>query len=223
MIIVCCIPLSLVQAAAVSFDYEPVAVCLGNVLFPRSVDPDLNVYYKGKKLPIDVFSKEKEVRNIPYSLEEKKSTQKIYMIICSECKFASQDNTIQYLYVPANVDYKFYTLSAARQYNENQEVQGYLWTVIEEQLLDDNIIPDNTVIFLFDVSFVEGLNVKSWSQSSSARVLPEIIIKKSANQQDLSRAIIKARLAALDMDTIHKHDMSCTKQINKQAVLSMKS
>ena len=84
-------------------------------------------------------------------------------------------------------------------------------------------MPDNTVIFLFDANLIEGLNVKSWPQNSNARILPEIIIKKSIDQQVISRAIIIARLAALELDTIHQHNMTCVKQINKQAVLSMKS
>lgn len=218
-----CGSLSILQGSMLSLDYEPVAICLGNIIFPKNVTPDLNVYYKGKKLSIDLHSKEKEVKLVPYSLEEVKSNQQFHMIICPECKFASKDNTIQYLYVPKNVPYKFYTLSAARQYNQNQEVDGYLWNSIEDKLLDDHIIPDNTIIFLFDANLIEGLNVKSWPQDSNARILPEIRIKQSISQKDLSDAIIAARLAALDLDAIHKCNMTCIKQINKQAVLSLKS
>ena len=207
----------------VSLDYEPVAICLGSITFPRNVTPDLNVYYKGKKLIIDVHSKEKEVKLIPYSLEEKKSNQQFHMIICSECKIASKDNTVQYLHVPTNVAYKFYTLSAARQYNQDQEVDGYLWTAVEEKLLNGNIIPDNTVIFLFNADLIENLTIKSWPQNSSARILPEIVIKKSVAQEDLSRAIVEARLAAFDLDTIHDHNNQCIRQINQKAVLSLKS
>jgi len=223
MTMISCVSFSTTDAAAVSFDYEPVAVCLGSVSFPKTVAPDLNFYYKGKKLSIDVYGKEKEFKIVPYSLEEQKSTQQFHMIICSECKFLPKDGTIQHLYVPQGIAYKFYTLSAARRYNENQEVDGYLWSVMEEQLLDGNIIPDNTVIFLFNANFIAGLHVKSWPQDSSARILPEIVIKDSVNQVDLSREVIISRLAAMDMDTIHKHGMTALRQINKQAVLSLKS
>ena len=222
-IVMFCSLLSMLQGATLPLDYEPVAICLGSVIFPKNIDPDLNIYYKGKKLSIDVNSKEKEVRLVPYSLEEKKSNQQFHMIICAECKIASKDNTVQYLYVPAKTPYKFYTLAAARSYNEDKEVDGYLWTSTEERLLDDNIIPDNTVIFVFDANFIEGLNVKSWAQGSSARILPEIVVKKSISQKDLSRAIVKARLASLDLDTIHQRNMTCVKQMGKQSVLSMKS
>lgn len=223
MIVISCRSLSILHGSILSLDYEPVAICLGSVIFPTNVAPHLHIYYKGKKLTIDTHSKEKEFKLIPYSLEEKKSTQQFHMIICSECKIASKDNTVQYLYVPYTVPYKFYTLTAARQYNQDQEVDGYLWTSVEERLLEKNIIPDGTIIFLFNSDLIDGLNIKSWPQDSSARILPEIIIKKTSTHDDLLAAINAACLAAPDLDAIHKRHTTCVKQINQKAVLSMKS
>jgi len=205
-------------------EYDPVAICLGSVKFPLNINnTNLNIFYKGKKLLIDVNHKEKEIKSVPYSLEEEKSNQQFHMIICSECNVASKDNTVQYLYVPSYVPYKFYTLSAARSYNENKEVDGYLWTCIQEQLLDDNVVPDNTVIFIFDAHLIEGLRVKSWPYSSSARILPEIIIKKSVNSIEVYDALDKASLASLPLNAIHQRNMVCIKQMDKQSVLSLKS
>ncbi len=221
--------LSIMQGSALAADYEPVAICLGSVKFPMSVkNTNLNIFYKGKKLSIDVHNKEKEVKLIPYSLEEKKSNQQFHMIICSECEpcnytGSEKNNTIKYLYVPAKVQYKFYTLCAARSYNDEGVVDGYLWTCIDERLLDDNIIPDNTIIFIFDADLVEGLNVKSWEQGSSARILPEIVIKKTVSKNDLYDALDRGSLASLPLNAIHQHNVTCVKQMGKQSVLSIKS
>ena len=224
MIIIFCGPLSMVQGIDLAADYEPVAICLGSVKFPMSINnTNLNLFYKGKKLSIDVHNKEKEVKLVPYSLEEKKSNQQFHMIICSECEIASKDNTIQYLYVPSRIKYKFYTLGAARSYDDEGEVDGYLWTCTDERLLDDNIIPDNTVIFIFDADLIDGLNIKSWEQGSSARILPEIVIKKTVAQQVLYDALDRASLASLPLNAIHQRNVTCVKQMGKQSVLSMKS
>lgn len=223
MIIISCGRLSFLDASVVSLDYEPVAVCLGTIVFPKKVHPYPNLYYNGRKLSIDVDLKEKEVKVIPYSLEEAQSKQQFHMIICLECKFASKENTVQYLYIPKNVSYKFYTLSAARQYNNDKEVDGYLWTLTQDQLSADRIIPDDTIIFLFNADLIEGLHVKSWPQNSNVRILPEIVIKKSACQQDLSDAMTQGAAASVGLNRIHKHNATCIKQINQKAVLSMKS
>jgi len=199
---------------------EPMALSLGSVIFPEEINPDLSIYYKGNKLPLDVKSKD-EVKNVPYSLVESKSTQQFRILIAEQVLHASQDNTVQYLYVPEKVSYKFYTLSAARQYDKNNEVEGYCWTVVEELLLEDQIVPENTVIFLFDANYIEGLNVKNWSQNSNTRLLPDIMIKETVPYDNLTRAIIIARLAAMDLDAIHNHNITCVRKIEKQAVLSM--
>jgi len=222
LIILSCSSLSLLQCSIVSLDIEPIAICLGTIAFPHSVIPHANIYYNGKKLPIDIDTKEKRVNIIPYCLEESKSNQQFHMIICSECKIASKENTIQYLHVPKSVPYKFYTLSAARQYNKEQEVDGYLWNVHEDTLVH-NIIPDNTIIFLFNANLIEGLHVKSWPQNSNIRILPEIVIKKSVSKNDISDAMNSAALASMDLDAIHKRNITSIKQINQKAVLSLKS
>jgi len=217
-------PIQNIYSLGFAVDYEPIAIYLGSIKFPMHIrNTHLNLFYKGKKLSIDINNKEKELRLFPYSLEEEKSNQQFHMIICSECKIASKDNTVQYLYVPSKVDYKFYTLNAARSYNEKKEINGYLWTCTQEQLLDDNIIPDNTVIFIFDANLIEGLQVKSWPHNSNARVLPEIVIKNTVSKKDLYDAFDKASLAALPLNTIHQRNMTCIKQMDKQSILSMKS
>jgi hypothetical protein len=217
-------------------EQNPMALCLGSINFPMPIQPDLSLYYKGDKLPLD-NNAEKLVRRyyqrpedlvsagtkvVPYSLLEAKSTQKFHLIITSSIAPASELNTVLYWYIPQGVAYKFYTFSAARQIIHDEDFCS--WSVTQEYLLQDNIIPDDTIIFLFDAQLVFGLEVKNWAQNSNVRMIPEIIIKPSATQNQIENAMIEARLAAIDVDAFHDHDFSCVKKLDdkaKKAVVTM--
>lgn len=199
---------------------KPKALCVGNIVFPENINPNLSLYYKGDKLQLDLDGK-KEVDRVPYSLIEDKSTQCIHILVSQELQCSTSENTVQYLHVPQGASYKFYTLSAARDYDQNGQMRGYMWSVTENSLGDLRVAPDNTMIFLFDPLLVDGLEVRSWVQDNNTRLLPDIVIKKSASGQNLNRAIAVSRLAAMDMDTLHYHHYETKKQRNKQAVAMM--
>ncbi|MBV8661159.1 MAG: hypothetical protein JO129_03370 [Candidatus Dependentiae bacterium] len=228
---------SLLSASNSLLEYEePIALCIGNIVFPLEVDPQLCcLYYKGDKLEPDTHHDKKPkklgqvapqkelVKIVPYTLSEVKATQRFHLLICSHPYFASDSNTIKYIHVPENVAYKFYTLSGARQYNKDNEVDGCLWSVTQESLLDDRVVPDNTVIFLFNADYIEGLDVKSWPLNSNIRLLPSIIVKKTIDHQDVLRAIIEGRLLGIDFDTLHGRHPKNSSKIEKKTVVMMKS
>lgn len=227
------LPLISISKSLLEYE-EPMALCLGTVVFHTDIDPDLCLYYKGNKLQIDLNYDKKQkrlgqvavqkdlVKIVPYTLHEAKATQRFHLLICSQPQFASDNNTVQYLHVPENMAYKFYTLSGARKYNDNHEVDGCLWSVTEESLLDDRIIPDNTIIFLFNADYVQGLEVKSWPLNSNIRLLPSIIMKKHIDPQDIVRAIIEARMIAIDFDTIHHRHIHNSTKIEHKTVVMIK-
>jgi len=210
--------------------HEPMALCIGDIIFHTKVDPDLCLYYKGNKLQLDTNYDKKSkkigkvqpvqelVNIVPYSLTEAKATQEFNILICCRPEFASDQNTINYLYVPEKTPYKFYTLTAGRTHQN--DVEGCLWVVKQEDLFDNKIIPDNTIIFLFNADFIEGLEVKSWPLHSNIRLLPSIVLKKTIDSQDVLRAIIEARLAAIDFDAVHIHRIeTSSKRENKTVVV----
>jgi|GEM_PF-1501196 len=215
---------------------EPMALCIGSVVFNTGVNPDLCLYYKGNKLQLDinrdekprrigqqVSTKQELVRIVPYTLSEAKSTQRFHLLICSRPQFASYSNTVTYLHVPEAVPYKFYTLSGARQRNENSKIDGCLWSVTQENLLEDRKVPDNTIVFLFNADYVEELEVKPWPLHSNIRLLPNIIMKKTISEQDIARAIAEARMVSLDFATVHEHDIKNMTKIESKTILTLKS
>ncbi|MDP3787984.1 MAG: hypothetical protein Q8Q60_01540 [Candidatus Chromulinivorax sp.] len=222
---------SLVASKSLLEYEEPMALCVGEIVFNTDIDPDLCIYYKGNKLPIDinydkkskrlgqVITQKELVKIVPYTLNEAKATQQFHILICNHPQFASDSNTIMYLHVPTDMAYKFYTLTAARKYDEDGKVIGCMWAVAEEFLLNDRIVPDNTIIFLYNADYVEGLEPKSWPLNSNIRLLPSIVMKKSVEIQDINRAIIEARIIALDFNTVHHHYLqNATKRDNKTVV-----
>lgn len=213
---------------------EPMALCIGDVVFHTDIDPDLCLYYKGNKLQIDishdkkskrlgqVTTKKELVKIVPYTLNEAKATQQFHVLICCRPHFASDSNTITYLHVPENVTYKFYTLSAARKYDEQGKAIGCMWAVVEDALPEDRVVPDNTIILLFNADHVEGLEEKSWPLNSNVRLLPSIVMKKTIHPDDVAKAIIEARMIAMDFDTVHRYQIQNATKIENKTVVTIK-
>ena len=213
---------------------EPMAPFVGDIVFPSDIDPDLCLYYKGNKIQLDInhdkkskrlgqFIAPKElIKIVPYAFNEAKATQKIHLLICQRPEFASCDNTINYLYIPQDLSYKFYTLTATRKYNSEGLADGYCWQVDEEILSDDRIIPDNTVIFLFRADYISGLAVKSWPLNSNIRILPTIVMHQNIDPDDIARAIVQSRMIAIDFDTIHNHHVQNASKIESKTVVVIK-
>jgi hypothetical protein len=200
---------------------EPIVLCMGNIIFPHSIFPDINLYYKGNKVQLDDVDNKKKVDIVPYSLSEGKTTQKIEIVVAVSIGISTDDNTVQYLYVKPGINYKFFTLYADRKYDKNGEFQGYAWTVHSSDLPDNRKIPKEALIFVFDANLVDKLDVRSWRQDNNTRLLPDIIIKKTASFNDLNRAITLSRLASIDLDTVHKHNFEYIKQKNSKVAVAM--
>lgn len=208
---------------------------IGDIVFQNEVDPDLCLYFKGNKIQLDI-NHDKKIKRIgqvlpaqelmkvvPYAFNELKTTQNLHILICSKPEFASDNNTVNYVYVPQNVPYKFYTLLAKRAYDEERKEHVYCWDVRQQQLSVERIIPDNTLIFLFDANFVQGLEIRTWPLNSNVRILPSIIVNQNIGQQDIIRAIVQARMIAIDFDTIHNHHARNATKIESKTVVMVKS
>ncbi len=213
---------------------EPRVLCTGNIIFDTHVYPDLCLYYNGNQLQLDVHqdklskklgtqtTKKELLKIVPYSLYQAKAIQRFHILICLRPQFASDFNTVTYVHVPETISYKFYTLVAARKYNDNNEVDGCMWTVTEEALSPDRIVPDNTIIFLFNADYIENLETKSWPLNSNMRLLPNIIMKKTVQPEDIARTIIEARMIAIDFDTIHHHHEKSMNKIENKTIVTIK-
>lgn len=174
---------------------------LGSVIFPVEVSPSLCLYYKGQKLLVD-GQKDEEYKTISFSLDEASYVQQLHILICLEPSCFSEHNNIKYLTVDPTQPYKLYSLRGARTFDaQGEEVLS--WDVQEEKL-EDSIIPDNTLIVVYNPELVEGLQVVSWRTKDQIRILPNIVMKKQIKKDVFIQAMNIARLSAMDLDSYHE-------------------
>ena len=94
-------------------------------------------------------------------------------------------------------------MQAKREYSkQDSQLELLTWTITEHHL-PDNIIPNNSLIFLFDPNLIAGLKVQSWKPENLFRIIPTLVIHPTATEAQIQRAMVIARLAALDIDAIH--------------------
>ena len=177
---------------------EPTKLFMGSIQFPAVFDYDLCLYYKGQKVSTENSTKDSSVQ---FSFLESQYAQEVFVLICENVSYETENNTIQNLKI-AEGAYKCYRLQAARMYDEHHSITGFSWD-IEEYELENGIIPDNTLVFLFNPNFVHGLVVHSWKADNTLRIVPTIMIHQEVTLEQIKRATTIARLAAIDIDTIH--------------------
>lgn len=177
---------------------DPTKLFLGSIQFPEPLQYDLSLYYKGQKLVTEWDSDESSTQ---FSFLESKYTQELYILICETISYkTTEKNTIKHLIVTSN-KYKCYQLIAQRSQTE-QGTTECSWQ-IKEHKLDSMVIPDNTLIFLFNPDFISGLQGQSWKSDNTMRLMPIIEIDPTIETKDLNRTMTITRLTAIDIDSLH--------------------
>lgn len=173
----------------------------GSIQFPCKLDYDLCLFYKGQKLE---FEHNNTSNFVQFSFLDSSDTHCVYLIVTNGLTcLAEHSNLVECLQIPQDHHYICYKMQANREYS-SQELQDELltWTITEHRL-SHNVIPNNSLIFLFDPNLIAGLKVQSWKPENVFRIIPTLLITPDATTQQLNRAMIVARLAALDIDSIH--------------------
>jgi len=179
---------------------DPTTLFLGNIKFPKNLNhTDLCIYYKGQKLNTDW---DKHNLSVQYSFLEAKTSQNLYLLICNNITcHTTLTNTIQHLQLTDN-QYRCYHLQASRIHDEQEKLVRFSWDC-QECELKNGVVPDNTIIFLFDPHIIDDIQVHTWSKNQAMRLVPTITISNNATAPEIVRAITIARLTAIDLDTIH--------------------
>ncbi|MBI2344578.1 hypothetical protein HYV10_00700 [Candidatus Dependentiae bacterium] len=176
----------------------------GTIEFPTKVDLPLCLFYKGERL---FTEKHGPMPWFEYSFYDVPETQTIYVIITSNLTHSTQvANTLATLKIPADTDYICYKLQAKRNVVEDEHTL-LTWEIFDHKLID-NIIPLNSLIFLFNPNLITGLKIQSWRAENIFRVIPTILIKPNTNKEEIDRILNLAQLAALDIKAIHGQNQS---------------
>ncbi len=187
---------------------EPTTLFLGTIKFPTTINneqsTDFCVYYKGVKLKTDW---DKHNASTQFSFIESRYAQTLYILICKNFGYKIDlDNTIDYLKI-TDSNYLCYELQAKRIYDQQDTLISFSWDCTPCRL-NDKVIPENTVIFLFNPDLIEGLAVHNWDTNQAMRLIPTIKINQEASAADLLKAVTIAQLTALDLDAIHAKESS---------------
>lgn len=167
----------------------------GEIVFPVPVLPEVRLYYKGKSLALDVH-KDREYKRISFSFDERSSVHDLNILVCEQISCYAYRNNIRHLTV-ASDNYKFYSLHGTRENND------LTWEISEERL-ENQYIPENTIIFICNPDLFEGLKSVSWKPENPMRYLPGMIMDTTKTDEDFMRAMDIACLSALDIDLCHE-------------------
>jgi hypothetical protein len=171
----------------------------GSIEFPVKLNYDLCLFYNGQKLDFEANSTSSFIQ---FSFLDSKDTHTMYFIITNELTCCTKEsNNVQCLCVTDESSYICYKMQAKREIDDEQH--HLLTWEITTHSLQNSQIPHNSLIFLFDPALVAGLKVQSWKPENIFRIIPTLVIHPTATIEQIQRAIIIARLAALDVDAIH--------------------
>jgi|GEM_PF-4008402 len=194
---------------------------MGKILLPGNIQEEVCIFHKGNKITSDI---QRDSFNTTYhfSFVEPKSTQKCFILICSELSLSTECNTVQHLHVNPEGNYKLYSLYGKRYYNDQGELEGYGWDIEQLRVDETGIIPDDALIIMLDPNFVEELEAKCWDVEINTRVLPDLVISlKENNAALLAKMLVRCRCASLDLQSLHMNKSKAIKHRYGRAVAMM--
>ena len=191
-------------------------------MLPASVQEEICIFHKGKTIPVDV-QKDENAATYRFSFLESKSTNVFYVLIASELSFSTEPNTntLKYLQVLPDKPYAFYKLQGKRFYNDFGQLESYGWDVEKQDLSEDGIVPDDTLIIMMSPELLENLKEKRWDIETNTRVLPDMIVSSEHSAEKISNMLARSRCASLDLQSLHKNKSKAVKQRYRRAVAMM--
>jgi len=199
------------------------SLLMGMIQFPRMLKkvPAIRVYYGGKI--VNSYTHE-GIPKVTFEVSRNNHQTIFYLLVTEHIKYqvktfsdvSWQSNTIDYLQLPPNQQYKFYRLELVSDAIESidnmkflkqqnvptEENNSYHWKIYEEQLPKSGKIPDETIVVCYFSNAIAMLN------GGSKLELPTIVIKHNVidlmgSEEKLHEASVKLQIASLDTDTIH--------------------
>ena len=191
------------------FTIDETKLFSGSIEFPHKLTYDLCLFYNGQKLD---FEGNNTSSFMQFSFLDSHKTQVVYFLITNGLSCCtSESNNVDCLCVQDNSSYICYKMQGKRDFDGDDQ-QILTWEILPHELSNGQI-PHNSLIFLFDPTLIAGLKIQSWKPENIFRIIPTLVIHPNVTIEQLQRAMIIARLVALDIDAIH----SKTQTINNPA------
>jgi hypothetical protein len=192
-------------------------IYVASVQFPSIIKelPKMRAYFGGRKVVCET-----DGDRLVFTIETDRSMRKLYLLIVEDHSFKF-DETIRYLKIKPNTDYKLWSLELIHKKNtevvapklvggiklDTDEKSPYYW-IIREEILDGTTgqIPDNTIILRYNPNFVDHLEESRSSVDLPRIVIASDILKKVGSEANLHELSTRYLLSALECDTIHGRD-----------------
>jgi len=190
---------------------------VGSIVFPQTIKliPEVSIYRGGVKIKTDTDHTSKKTQ---FTISDDKSCTTFYILVTQNIQPCVQDNTVKYLQVAPNERYKLYTLEKIKTKDSHE------WRIsLEENRKKNRVIPDDTLIVIFNSDYVEKL------ARGNELELPRIIIQKNildlvgGTEEKLHETEAELILSSLDHKLIHPKLTSQVKQDYKKKIVVVMS
>lgn len=195
-------------------EYNPKKIFYGTICYPLSIinPPALApLLYHGQEIPLTMPLSDQQPKKCTFEIVENRNLSHIYMIITED--FARpKNNEIIALETAAEFPYRLFKLTIITQelLCDNSTTKTTLqpqksWLIQEMDNKEPVIkIPENTIIFFMDPSFVSLENV-TWAIDDAVAKLPTIAFNNELDQKTLDATATKLLLSSyLDFRPLHK-------------------
>ena len=219
------VALSLFTAANGKTNPPATPLILGAFQFPQTIAsvPVPRIYHMGKTIPCEVHEGTKKVT---FDLPKQKNVHKFSLLVTESIRYELKKNdfldqqTVDYICVPAGKPYKYYELKLTNEKKENEESKKLCWKIKEKQLtLNTHRIPDEAIIVLYSPEYIEGLSGGTLLELPVITIKPDVV-ELAGSAENLYESSIKLQLASLNSDAIHAPLKHVIKQIGQRTLIA---
>ncbi len=191
---------------------------IGSVCFPNQckTSRSLSAYYKGCKVDITQRS---------YTLKDRLDHDEFYYLftldpVQPESHTKDVPNTFRHFKMPASNNYLCYKVRKNPVYwnarfspqfarSMGPEKAKDAWHIQNIKLpaeQEKNVIhiPEHTIIFLLNPSYIEHLEQEDWDTEMNTTKIPKVVFKNNISEKELNKMLDHATLLTSDLDVFHR-------------------
>jgi len=179
---------------------------VGNIIFPQNVKnvPQIFLYQRGLKLQAETDNASKKIQ---FTITEEKKYNKFHFLITQYVHPKIENNTVQCLQIGKKQDYKLYKLELVEihdpQKSSTKKGSDFChWEIKEKKIGPEKIIPDDTLIILFNPAYVE--KVEGGNNFELRKIcIKSDLLKLAGSEEKLHDEVNELLMASLDLNILH--------------------
>lgn len=186
-------------------------VYYGTIQFPMNLHhiPDIRIYYKGYRIKCETNH---DTKRASFSIVDENHRSDFKILFTEHLQFeTTEQNVVEYLKVPDQAFYKFFTLNLVKnnpfleEAEDNESsTQKTKWRIRElRKALHNGIIPDDTIIVCIDPNYIEKMSGGNATTLPTIKIRPDLIkfVGSEAKVHQKSDELLLSLV--MDFDAIH--------------------